>query len=140
MEMGGFEPPTCALRTHRSGQLSYIPIAERIIPRPFQMFNRKSALLRVFVVNHQGTKSRVRIFWQDEQDGRDPWNPPSWNSYRRRLRLHPDAVEAGPCRRDACATVISSNLLSFPFVSLWSNLPDGIIPMIGRRDLKTPPG
>ncbi len=26
--MGGVEPPTCALRTHRSGQLSYIPTTE----------------------------------------------------------------------------------------------------------------
>ncbi len=26
MEMGGVEPPTCALRTHRSDHLSYIPI------------------------------------------------------------------------------------------------------------------
>lgn len=43
MEMGGFEPPTCALRTHRSGLLSYIPIAGGMIPRLFQMFNRKSS-------------------------------------------------------------------------------------------------
>lgn len=26
MEMGGVEPPACALRTHRSDHLSYIPI------------------------------------------------------------------------------------------------------------------